>query len=115
MATTVTTKRGDNFLATFPITDAGGAANLTGASARMQLRDTRTKALALEASTVDGTLSIDVLEATVSVNIPAATMEAVGAGQKYKADIEFTFSDGKVRSSETFAVLVDWDWTYTEA
>ena len=114
MATVIQTKKGDTFQAIFSFTDSGAAANLNGCTAKMQLRNPRTFELVAEATTSDGSLSVSVASGEVTINVPAVTMAEVAPGQ-YSADIELTFIDGTVRSSDTFVVLVSQDYTYTEA
>ena len=112
MTTVVQTKKGDNLQAVFPFTADGVAVNLNGCTAKMQLRTTDL-GLVATATTDDGSLSVDGAAGEVTSNIPAATMANVAPGQ-YLADIQLTYLDGTVKSSDTFVVLVLQDYTYTE-
>lgn len=107
-------KRGDTWSQDFFWTDAAGAAvDLTGCSARLMLRVKETSALAIEATTTTGDLVITALTGAVALTVSAERMRAVAAGS-YQMDLEITWADGTVRSTETLAVKVLPDVTYTD-
>jgi hypothetical protein len=106
----ISVKRGDNFRAKFYFTESGGPANLTGCSARMQIRD-RYLTLFVEAST-DDYLIVDPEVGTVDADIPESVM-TIPTGQ-YQADVQLTYDDGTVRSSDTFKVKVIQDITFAD-
>lgn len=104
---TIKTKRADNFRCVFSFMEDGEAANLSGCSARMQLR-TRAGTMVIDVST-DDHLTVDGVAGTVTANVPATMME-IAAG-RYYADVELVYADGTVRSSNTFQVTVVQDIT----
>lgn len=106
--TSLTVKRGDNLRAVFYFTEGGDVVNLSGCTARMQIRVKRVGTLLVEAST-DDYLTIDGVAGTVTCNIPAAEMD-IDTG-KHEADIELTYADGTVRTGDTFTVVVQQDIT----
>lgn len=106
-------KRGDTLRARAYFTTAGSQANLSGCTARMHLRNPQTKALILSATTIDGRLAIETATGSVLVNVPASATASVTPG-RYFADIELTFPDGTVVTSDNIAVAIKQDWTYTE-
>ena len=113
-------KRGDTLLLEFSVMEDGEEVNLSEASARMQLRDMKTDQQVVAATSVAGHLTLlsDGCEGgfpcKVQVSVPYETMEAVEPGQ-YLADVEFTFPSGVRRSTYTFVVVVEQDYTYDEA
>ena len=74
-----------------------------GCTARLQIRARRVGTLLLDCST-DNYLTIDGLAGTVTINVPASEMD-VPIGN-HEADMELTYSDDTVRSSDTFTVSV---------
>lgn len=68
--------------------------DLTGSTAKMQLRRVPGGSLVLEASTTAGTLTLGGVAGTIAVNIPAATMSGLKGQGVY--DLEITFASGRV-------------------
>jgi len=100
---TLSVKRNDSLRAVLSFTEGGAPANLHGCRAQLQIRAKRVGTLLLDCST-DNYLTIDGLAGTVTINVPASEM-GVPIGN-YEADLELTYSDDTVRSSETFTVSV---------
>lgn len=84
--------------------------DLTGCTARLQFRKGRDDPAILDFSTADSELSIDGPNGVVLLDIPAATMETLLV-TTYKSDLELTYPDGTVCSTETFHVKVSEDQT----
>ena len=105
---TLSVKRNDSLRAVLSFTEDGAAANLSGCTARLQIRVKRVGTLLLDCSTTDY-LTIDGLAGTVTVDVPASEMD-IQTG-KHEADLELTYADGTVRSSDTFIVTVLQDIT----
>lgn len=124
---TLCTKRGDTWNPVFTYTDgAGNPINLTGCSARLQARaetpatasytrSTAAEPAAYEAPVIDvstgtGEISVDGPNGKVLVVVEAADMDiAVG---DYDTDLELTYPDGTVKSTETMVLTVVEDVTY---
>lgn len=105
---TFTVKRGDTWRQTFTWrqgSETGDPVDLTGCTARLQVRD-RTGDLILDATddlTINGatgTISVDVL-------IPSTVLPG-----KYIFDVEVTYTDGFVQSTETQTLKIEGDITY---
>lgn len=101
-------KQGDTWALTFVARQSGGGAplDLTGASAALQLRHPLTAALVAEPDS----LVISPLTGTLTITFLPATTAAVPVGT-YLTDLELTFADGEVRSSQTMTVPVIADYT----
>lgn len=99
--------RGDTWQRAWVIKDAAGnPVNLTGASARMHVRDSG-GALVMSASTADGRLIIQPAAGRIDLLMPK---EATGvAPGSYRFDLEITYSDGRRQTYEqaTLVVLED--------
>ena len=109
MATTFTIKRGDTWSQTFAWkqgSETGDPVDLTGCTVRCQVRD-RADALILDASAY---LTVDGPAGTVALVVPASETEAFPAA-KLAFDIELTFPDGTVQSTETMSLKVIEDVT----
>ena len=123
MADSLIYKRGDTWKPIFYLADASGnPINLTGSTARAQLREKRGDALLFSVSS----------EATVEVPVPGLTItpadgkvEAVIEPETtrlidkgtYKLDLEITYADGTVQTYpevEDIIVMVKADVTYGE-
>lgn len=116
MAITVTIKRGDTWQADFLFRENDATADLTGCTARLQVR-TKADVLILTASTnaptdpvTVGFLEVDGSAGKVSLSVDKALMTGITPA-KYYADLELTYPDGTVRSSDTFTVNVRKDIT----
>lgn len=88
--------QGTTFYFKFTILTAGSPWNLTGYTARMQVRPTveATKVL-LNLNTENGTMSINASLGEVSISVPATTMAGVISG-KHVYDIELVSGGGEV-------------------
>ena len=87
-------------------TVGGEPLGLTGASAALQLRHPLTAALVAEPDS----LVITPLTGTIAITFLPATTAAVPVGS-YLTDLQLTFADGQVRSSQTMTVPVIADYT----
>ena len=108
---TLTVKRGDTWVWPFTYKDQDGAAiDLTGCTARLQVKAQRATEPTLSASSAEGGVTMNPTGGVVTVRFEPADTELVEPG-KYDADIEMTWSDGSVQSSATFSVVVKADIT----
>lgn len=111
-STTLTLKRGDTWRTTFQwLQPDGTPVDLTGCTARMMLRDKITLAVALDISTTSGELTIDPLVGAVGLQVGALAMQVIVPGY-YLTDLELTFTDGTVMSTDTTKVKVLMDVTH---
>jgi len=100
---TLSVKRNDSLRAVLSFVEDDGPANLSGCTARIQVRVKRIGTVLLDVST-DDYLTVDGSAGTVTVDVPASLMNLeVG---KHEADLELRYIDGTVRSSDTFTVSV---------
>ena len=101
-------KRGDTWTLVFVVrqTPGGAPVDLTGCAAALQVRHPRTDALIATADS----LAITPQTGTVTVTFLPATTVAVAVGT-YLTDLEITFADGEVRSSQTLTLAVLADYT----
>ena len=89
-------KRGDTWRLAFVWQqDDGSPVDLTGGTAALQVRDQRNRLV----GTPDD-ISVDLETATVHVTFAAETTALIPAGAHY-TDLQMTFADGEVRSSQT--------------
>jgi hypothetical protein len=99
--------RGDTWTRAWELKDAAGnPINLTGASARLQVRDA-TGAVVISASTTDGRITITPASGRIDMLVPySATGLAPGS---YRFDLEVTHASGLRRTYEqdTLVVLED--------
>lgn len=99
--------RGDTWQRAWVIQDAAGQpVDLTGATARLHVRDAA-GAKVMEASTIDGRLTIQPAAGRIDLVMPK---EATGiAPGSYRFDLEVTFSNGVRRTyeQETLVILED--------
>lgn len=114
MATTLTLKRGDTWSAVFTYSDDAGPVSLAGCSARLQVRVKTTSELVLEATSDGGELVIDAAAGTVTLTATPAMTEDLPIGT-HPFDLEMTWSDGRVQSTETLFLTVLKDVTYDES
>lgn len=104
----VTLVRGDTWLRTWDLQDdAGAPIDLTGASARVQVRDW-TDALVLSASTADGRLTVSPAIGRVQMAAPAVATAALAPG-RYAFDFEVTYPDGTRTTYESATLVVQED------
>lgn len=102
-------KRGDTWSFVFQWKTGATPINLTGCTARMQIRKKRTKDLLAYVTTEDY-ITIDGPAGKVFVTFPADITETVPAGT-HLTDVELTFTDGTVTSSQTVYMVVEEDIT----
>jgi hypothetical protein len=89
--------RGDSWVVSWTILGADNQPiNLSGASARVQLRNSQ-NALLVEASTDNGLITITPTQGRIDMNVPYTAMETVPVGT-YQYDLEVTFSNGVRRT-----------------
>lgn len=104
-------KRGDTWTFTFSWKNQNTPIDLTGCSARMQIRDKRTGEMFAESSTVDNSITIDGLAGGVSVEFSSDKTSFIDPGTYY-SDLEITFPvSGRVQSSGTVIIIVQGDIT----
>jgi DNA-binding IclR family transcriptional regulator len=96
--------RGDTWTRAWLLTDEAGASiDLTGATARLQVRD-QTGAVVISASTTDGRITITPAQGRIDMTVPyAATGLAPGS---YRFDLEVTHASGLRRTYEQDALVV---------
>lgn len=103
--------RGDTWERAWILRRADGSAlDLTGARARLHVRDA-TGALVVEASMGNGRITIDPAAGRIDMRVPADVMAAVSPGQ-YRFDVELTQADGTVRTLEQQTLNVIEDMTH---
>ena len=99
--------RGDTWTRAWELTDAAGnAIDLTGAAARLHVRDAA-GAVVIDASTADGRLTLTPASGRIDLLVPhAATGIAPGS---YRFDLEVTHAGGLRRTYEqdTLVILED--------
>lgn len=101
------TKRGDTWdLVLHWRQPDGTPMDLTGCTARMQVRDA---ARALVASPT--TITLDAAAGTVTVSFSPAITRGIAPGE-YRTDVELLWADGRVRSSPTLLLSVQEDCTW---
>lgn len=105
-------KRGDTWATSFDWTQPDGQpVDLIDCTARMMVRDKKTKALALSLSTATGELTIDVAHGSVALRVESAVMQAI-TPSAYITDLEITFPDGSVTSTDTIGFKIIEDVTH---
>lgn len=92
--------RGDtwNFIYEFADT-SGNPMNLTGASARLQIRNDRDE-IVLQGATNTGEITVDTEKGVIRVTFPASATRTVSPGS-YRFDLEVIFPSGDVRTYTT--------------
>ena len=89
----------------------GTPINITGASAKMQVRATKTSSnVILEASTTNGRITLGGSAGTVIFNIPASVTSLLSVGQ-YVYDLNITDSSGNITRLLEGAFFVDGEVT----
>jgi DNA-binding IclR family transcriptional regulator len=96
--------RGDTWTRAWLLTDEAGAAiDLTGATARLQVRD-QAGSVVVSASTTDGRITITPAAGRIDMTVPySATGLAPGS---YRFDLEVTHASGLRRTYEQDALVV---------
>jgi hypothetical protein len=102
--------RGDTWLRTWVLKDATEAPiNLTGASARLYLRDSQ-QTIVLQATSANNLLTITPLEGRIDLQVPYSQMNLpIG---KYKFDLEVTHANGVRKTYEQNMLQLLEDVTY---
>ena len=102
--------RGDTWCRTWLFRDsAGEPIPLTGAVARLQLRDA-TGAIAADGSTADGSIAVDGPAGRIDLRIEAGEMILpVGT---YRFDLEVTYSDGLIQTVDQNTLTIVEDITH---
>lgn len=108
--TAVKVYRGDTWRRAWMLTDDGGnAVDLSGASARLHVRD-QAGAKVAEASTADGRITMTPASGRIDMRMPAAAM-AMQPGP-YRFDLEITTAGGDVTTLEQAMLVVLEDMTH---
>lgn len=115
MADTYTTlptvKQGDTWTFVFTFKNKITPIDLSGCSARMQIRAKRTKQLYAESTTTDDSITIDGALGKITVTFSAEKTTQVPVGT-HLSDVEVTFpGTGHVMSSQTVQIVVEEDIT----
>ena len=97
-------KRGDTWNLVFVWKSNNTLIDLTGCTARMQIRKKRSGTLLAEISTDNG-IEIAGSEGRVNISFPANITANVEAGT-HETDLEITFPSGDVQSSQTLDIPV---------
>ena len=105
-------KRGDTWGFVFMWSNSSTPLDLSSCSARMQIRNKRTKQLVAEVSTEDENIAIEGPEGKTTVEFPASITETIPPGT-YLSDVQITFPlPQRVLSSQTIQIIVEEDITY---
>lgn len=95
----VTIDQGANWKVTFTwkerVAGVLSLVNLTGYTARAEVRSVSDNSLLMSASTVAGTITLGGAAGTVAINVPAATTGALTA-QTARWDLELTSASGEI-------------------
>ena len=103
--------RGDTWRRSWIIKDeTGQPIDLTGASARLQVRDKRDEVLAY-ARMDNGMITIDPLQGRIDMVVPASITKDFPIAS-HRFDLELTFADGTVRTIEQSTLQVIEDVTH---
>jgi hypothetical protein len=104
-------KRGDTWQCTWQYRDsAGDAIDLSGCSARLKLKPRYTDTETLSIGSGSGELVIDAAAGDIAQTVAASVMAEIDPGQ-YRADLEITWADSTVTSTETVWVEIVEDIT----
>jgi len=109
--TALTLKRGDTWRTTFAFSANGVPTDLSGASARLQVRDRRTKVGLCDATVDNGYVTLSGASGVVTVTVPDDVTATFPVGV-HAFDLEMTWADGSVQSTETQYLSVVEDQTY---
>lgn len=105
----LTVKRGDTWRMVLSYKDnTGSPIDLTSCTARLQVRNKRSDQLLLDLDTTDG-LTIDAAAGTVTVRYDLPADLELGT---HEFDLEMTYADGTIESTETMQLRVIEDITY---
>lgn len=120
MSDTLRIKRGDTWRPQFVWQDgSGNPIDLTGATARLQLRQKREQIelsgtsypAELDLKSTEGDIVITESEGKLEVEA-SATQTSSLEPKNYVTDVEITFPNGDVRSTQTIDVIVERDVTH---
>ena len=98
-------KNGDTWRFSFVWSNNNVPTNLTGCTAKMEVRN-RAGTLFATASSAANQITIVGSTGTVNVAFPAVTTALVPAGV-YLTDLQITFTDGTVQSTSTISLYVE--------
>lgn len=106
-----TVKNGDTWRFSFVWSNNNTPIDLTGCTAKMQIRDAANAIVATAPATatsplLPNTITITGLTGTVSVTFSSNFTAPITAGS-YKSDLQLTFPDGTVQSSSTVTITVE--------
>lgn len=102
--------RGDTWQREWRLTDNTGAViDLTGASARLHLRDGAGAKL-IDATSANGKLVITPIEGKVNMTIAASETDGLAPGS-FKFDLEIAYADGTVQTYDSNVLIVLADQT----
>ena len=106
-----TVKNGDTWMFSFVWSNNNTPIDLTGCTAKMQIRDAANAIVATAPATatsplLPNTITITGLTGTVSVTFSSNFTAPITAGS-YKSDLQLTFPDGTVQSSSTVTITVE--------
>ena len=105
-------KRGDTWGFVFMWSNSSTPLDLSSCSARMQIRNKRTKELVAEVSTENDNIIIDGPAGKTTVEFPSSITANVPPGT-YLSDVQITFPlPERVLSSQTIQITVEEDITY---
>jgi hypothetical protein len=108
---TIAVKRGDTWQCTWQYRDAAGdPIDLTGCSARLKLKALYTPTEVLSIGSESGELVIDEQAGDIVQTVAASVTANLLPGD-YRSDLEVTWSDGTVTSTETVWVNIVEDVT----
>lgn len=111
MSNNLTLKRGDTWRAVFTWTQGDDPVDLTGCTARLMVRARRADELLLDLTSPDGGLTLTPLTGVVTVLATAAQTATLPVGT-HVFDLELTYPDGSVQSTETAFLTVLEDVTH---
>jgi hypothetical protein len=106
-----TVKNGDTWRFSFVWSNNNAPINLTGCTAKMQIRDAANALVATAPATATSPLlpnTVTITGSTGTVNIVFSSNFTAGiAAGSYKSDLQLTFPDGTVQSSSTVTITVE--------
>lgn len=98
----VTTKQRSNLRIIFSLTEDGDDANVTGCTARLQIRDW--SGTLMVTATSEDYITVGTTDGLVTCDIAASAMDI--EADLYQADLELVYESGAVRTTKTFEVEV---------
>lgn len=115
MSNTISFKRGDTWRLTFKYQDdSGNPIDLTGVDVRLNVRTKRGVLLLELDNNLIGGLTVNGLAGEIALEATPAQTELMTVGSHF-SDLEVTYTDGSVQSSQTFSVDIIEDITRDES